>query len=811
MSIQVKNIEETIDYILENNCSVSRFGDGEMDIISGKSIPYQSYNQRLAEELEYILSLNSSKEFLVCLSDVFEDLDRYNDNFHYFWQTHKQTFAPLYQKVCTASWYGSTFISRPYIDLKDKSQSTLYFSKLKQLWYNKDILIVEGKTSRSGVGNDLFTDAKSIQRIICPSFNAFDQYDDIFEKVKQYGKNKLILLMLGPTAKVLAYYLSQQNYHAIDIGHIDTEYEWFLMGATHKVKLDYKHTAEFNYDDNIIFVENEKYTQEIIYNFVDFPNKTRIDFAFAANEKYAIHLGSTIMSLFEQHQSYLIHIHVLYKDLSLTIIEELKMLETLGSIYIHFHQINYTDSLAIPIRTEQFPIESFFRMLLPDILPHIDKVLYLDVDILIKKPLNQLFELDMDTYEIGAVVEKDIYAYYQWYLDGLGFSKYDKYFSSGVLLMHLKQMRENNTSDKLIAIARKTADSYKFPDQDILNVFYKHNFFELSKQYNYTDCRKIDKELGESDICIEHFNGDIKPWHALNQAPNYLKYSMQQYHVYREKYYNLFEKDAVSIVVLDNAEKDYLNYCIKTILEQSYPYLNIIVVTTKNDLDFLDKRIKIVQQAEVIITTEIIDSMTTPYITFVKADGWLDNYYIEKLLNTMKQTQAQIALTSFTELDNTRGVYLFRNEEFSTGTILQAKSVVEVMHTMNYLEHEMFLSLYGKLYLTEHVKVCVVEKEVSAEKLAYLLMFMANTIGVSEHKKYVVRTYGKEKLLEQDYMQKITLFTCFLELLYLANYNINPFVDTYRKQLKDWYDIALEHEYVLLEQMIVSCLDRIDS
>ncbi len=48
------------------------------------------------------------------------------------------------------------------------------------------------------------------------------------------------------------------------IGHIDSEYEWFKMGATHKVKLENKHTAEFNFDENINAVHDKAYENEII-------------------------------------------------------------------------------------------------------------------------------------------------------------------------------------------------------------------------------------------------------------------------------------------------------------------------------------------------------------------------------------------------------------------------------------------------------------------------------------------------------------------------------------------------------------------
>ena len=105
----------------------------------------------------------------------------------------------------------------------------------------------------------------SIQRIICPSENAFDEYDEIFEKILEYGKNKLILLALGPTATVLAYDLYKVGYRAIDIGHVDIEYEWFLRQVTEKVKIETKYVNEAkDGHDNIQDVNDEKYEREII-------------------------------------------------------------------------------------------------------------------------------------------------------------------------------------------------------------------------------------------------------------------------------------------------------------------------------------------------------------------------------------------------------------------------------------------------------------------------------------------------------------------------------------------------------------------
>ena len=264
LNIKVLGILDTLNYIMAHNSSVARFGDGEMDIITGHSIPYQDYDESLANELKEIISSESNESLVICLSDVFERLDRYNQEAVDFWKQHLKDNHLYYKNLCKAPWYGSTFISRPYMDLVDKSLSNMYFKNIKNLWDKRDILIVEGVNSRSGVGNDLFDNANSVERIICPSKNAYSKINEIESLIEKHAENKLVLLILGPTAKVLAKRLSIKKIQAIDMGHIDSEYEWFKMKATTKVKLDHKHTAEHNFDENITFIEDDTYNSQIV-------------------------------------------------------------------------------------------------------------------------------------------------------------------------------------------------------------------------------------------------------------------------------------------------------------------------------------------------------------------------------------------------------------------------------------------------------------------------------------------------------------------------------------------------------------------
>ncbi|VTF55132.1 glycosyltransferase [Streptococcus pneumoniae] len=218
----------------------------------------------LANQLKHIVGLESDEKLVVCLPDAFDDRFVFTWWATPFWKEHMNVYMDFYKELCKGSWYGSTFISRPYIDYEDKSKAKGQFEKLKSIWENRDILIVEGITSRSGVGNDLFDKVKSVKRIICPSHNAYSVVDNIQEEIMKHAEGRLILCMLGPTAKVLSYNLCQMGYQVLDVGHIDSEYEWMKMGAKTKVKFSHKHTAEHNFDQDIEFIDDETYNSQIL-------------------------------------------------------------------------------------------------------------------------------------------------------------------------------------------------------------------------------------------------------------------------------------------------------------------------------------------------------------------------------------------------------------------------------------------------------------------------------------------------------------------------------------------------------------------
>ncbi len=264
---KIASPDETIDKIVNDKCSISRFGDGEFDMICGVGMKYQKYNKELAKRLKQVLD-SDEQGLLIGINNVIdlEYSEKYNDFANNFWKgwLHDNKFK-LLKLLSKNKQYYSSNITRFYIDYKDKSWVGEYVNNLRRIWANQDVVIVEGEYSRLGVGNDLFDNMKSIQRIICPSENAFEIYDKILNEILKVDKNKMIMLALGPTATVLAYDLYKAGYRAIDIGHVDIEYEWFLRKATEKIKIETKYVTEVKDGENDIQdIKDEKYEKEII-------------------------------------------------------------------------------------------------------------------------------------------------------------------------------------------------------------------------------------------------------------------------------------------------------------------------------------------------------------------------------------------------------------------------------------------------------------------------------------------------------------------------------------------------------------------
>lgn len=260
---KILSIEESLDKIIHEKMSVCRFGDSEYLYLTGGSDGLQTTNEKLRQGLKRAL-LNRNPKLLVSLVN-------YEETEGKTWRAkmsakmfHSRTISGYYQWLDKSYIYGNSNMTRFYIGRKDKSESGRLFKKCKELWQDRDIIVFEGQNTRFGYGNDLFDNATSVKRVLCPSKGAFDVYDEIIQFAQTMPKEALLIFALGASATVAAADMSDLGYQAIDIGNLDIEYEWFRQGATKVVAIKNKQVSEATGGLQVGALKDKKYISQIL-------------------------------------------------------------------------------------------------------------------------------------------------------------------------------------------------------------------------------------------------------------------------------------------------------------------------------------------------------------------------------------------------------------------------------------------------------------------------------------------------------------------------------------------------------------------
>lgn len=267
-SLNIMDVAQTITYIKTHKCSVTRFGDGELSIMLQKGAPgFQKGSPALAADMKRTLQA-ASPDLLICMPGGFITTAAYSDHGKQFWDQWSIAFqkdAVEAIRTLTPEGYvfGDAFLSRPFSPYKSSKPAEKLFPMLKELWQDQDILFIEGEGTRLGLGNDLFDNVRSVKRILCPAENAYDVYDKILETALSHWNGELVILALGPTATVLAGDLSQKGIRALDLGHVDIQYEWFLSGEKF-VPVTGKYTHGARQGRRTVECNDETYLSQII-------------------------------------------------------------------------------------------------------------------------------------------------------------------------------------------------------------------------------------------------------------------------------------------------------------------------------------------------------------------------------------------------------------------------------------------------------------------------------------------------------------------------------------------------------------------
>ncbi len=271
-------------------------------------------------------------------------------------------------------------------------------------------------------------------------------------------------------------------------------------------------------------------------------NKIPVVFTFNKN----IILGAAVaikslLSTAESDTSY--DVYVFHPDLDLKIIKDF---EKIFENTCH----NITFKLVLPKKFKKAPTNKkswtdivYYRILIPELLPNYDKIIYSDVDVLFKKDLSKVYQIDLENYDwagVRAEINNENVINHKYFPE----NKNEFIHWTGFMLLNCKKMRENKFEDKAIENIDIIGKRLTFFDLDLINItsekikalpfeyvtletIYAFEKLEDAPEYKFLNKIYSDEELNyaKENPSIVHYAGDLgKPWHRKKYPEDYQKY-----------------------------------------------------------------------------------------------------------------------------------------------------------------------------------------------------------------------------------------------------------------------------------------------
>ena len=252
-----------------------------------------------------------------------------------------------------------------------------------------------------------------------------------------------------------------------------------------------------------------------------------MNIVFCVNNAYIPNVRVVMTSVLENHLNTEIKFYILSSDLT---DESLENLNSLTQKYKNFTVKSFHVAKerfsSFNTKINYISNETFYRYLLAEFLSEEDKALYLDADLVVNGNLSDFYDMDISDYYVAGV--EDLFIKDKGLKKNINLSDDDLYINTGVLLMNLDKMRQDNIPSKLLQTTKEKSDIFSFADQDCINLVCQGKIKQVDSIYNFT-MRNVRKEKAKrKHACIIHFTGAKKPWNTkkVNMYSIWKKYSI---------------------------------------------------------------------------------------------------------------------------------------------------------------------------------------------------------------------------------------------------------------------------------------------
>lgn len=244
------------------------------------------------------------------------------------------------------------------------------------------------------------------------------------------------------------------------------------------------------------------------------------------DDNYVQHCSVMLVSLFENNQNNYINVYVLTVGLNEYNIKCISDLISSYNSNCFFYFVDIKLVSHLPIK-RWFSLNTYSKFFISKLIPDsVDKVLYLDCDVIINSSIFDLWNIRIDEYAVAAVADPLADIDMKKRIDKLGYDYNLSYFNSGVMLVNLKYWRDNDVFSELIDCVNVNIGKFSTHDQDVFNIVLNkriiihpkwnvspHVFHKNKSAFLHSSFHSIKLiEEAMNSPAILHFLSSPKPW-----------------------------------------------------------------------------------------------------------------------------------------------------------------------------------------------------------------------------------------------------------------------------------------------------------
>ena len=352
-----------------------------------------------------------------------------------------------------------------------------------------------------------------------------EHYDNLLiNKIKAYNTKVCVLLhqtieyeyvlnvadLIMPTNNEVHAYLKEHNYSNVFYKK-NINYEFSMISNSSNIL-----SSDFYIKKYLIDAQEQ--LEESVLNEQD---EDIIHIGFGLHDKtghYSVWVGTVMQSILE-HTDSRICFHILHDEtLSIDNKYKLEKVARSGSSIIEFHKIDENDFSVVKNQMSRFTIGTMFRCSLPELLPNLNRIIYLDADLFVNRDIKELWDVDICEYCLAGVADEgvDIHNYPKILNKYPGIKK-ESYFNAGVLYMNLKKLREFGNLKKLVVDFLVENPEAGLPDQDALNVIFHNKVLYLDGSWNQFVIMHRKDNVEKLDKAIFHYAADLLMLYSHSQ------------------------------------------------------------------------------------------------------------------------------------------------------------------------------------------------------------------------------------------------------------------------------------------------------